>query len=509
MVAEFTEDGDLMPASVEIPEDEYEHDAKVHFSFKKLWAFAGPGLLMSIAYLDPGNIESDLQAGAAAGFSLLWVLFWATCAGYVLQLLSVRLGVVTGNHLAHVCRDNYPKRTRIILWLMTELAIIGSDIQEVIGSATAIYMLSNGAIPLWGGVLITVADCFTFLFMEKYGIRKLEVLFALLIGIMAVTFGVEYGISSPDSLDVLKGVVVPNVPSGTLTQAVGMVGAVIMPHNIYLHSALVQSRKIDKSRKKHIKEANLYYAVESAIALLISFIINLFVVSVFAAAFFGVPDADNISLQNAGEQLGLKYGATARYIWAVGLLAAGQSSTMTGTYAGQFVMQGFLNLHMVPWKRVLLTRSISVVPALIVAVATTDVLDSLGEWLNVLQSVQLPFALIPVLTFTCSERIMGNFVNSRKVTALCSLLALLIIGTNLYQAYDQLSGIDNMYILAPAYAVSALYIIFLIWVAYVSIKFVTDTRAEPIFVKGERTSLIGAELCRDNINKYYASAPSC
>jgi NRAMP (natural resistance-associated macrophage protein)-like metal ion transporter len=415
------------------------------FSFRKLWAFTGPGFLMSIAYLDPGNLESDLQAGAVAGFQLLWVLWWATCMGLLLQLLAARLGVVTGKHLAQICRKEYPRPASIFLWVMTELAIIGSDIQEVIGSAIAINILSQGHIPLWAGVLITAADTFTFLFLERYGVRKLEAFFGLLITIMAVTFGVEYGISRPNQVELLKGLIIPGVSSGAAMQAVGMVGAVIMPHNIYLHSALVQSRDIPRENEQQVREANKYYSIESSIALLISFIINMFVVCVFAEGFFGTSDASDIGLHNAGDYLNNKYGSFALYIWAIGLLAAGQSSTMTGTYAGQFVMQGFLNLQIAPWKRVLLTRSVAIVPAICVAVTANEYLDTLDEWLNVLQSVQLPFALLPVLHFTSSRTLMGQFRIHWLLRVLVWLMAGGIISINIYQVINTLKDYAHLW----------------------------------------------------------------
>jgi len=215
-----------------------------------------------------------------------------------------------------------------------------------------------------------------------------------------------------------------------------MIGAVIMPHNIYLHSALVQSRDVKRDSPVNVREANKYFAIESSIALLVSFICNLFVVSVFAVGFFGTPDANNIGLHNAGVYLEKHYGEFALYVWAIGLLAAGQSSTMTGTYAGQFVMQGFLNLKVARWKRVLLTRSIAIIPAVIVALTATDHLDDLDEWLNVLQAVQLPFALVPVLLFTSSHAIMGEFQNGRIVQCIFWLLGLGIIGVNIYSVIE-------------------------------------------------------------------------
>jgi len=356
--------------------------------------------------------------------------------GLVLQLLAARLGVVTGKNLAEHCRERYSKFTSYTLWLMTELAIIGSDIQEVVGSAIAINILSHGKIPLYGGALITAADTFTFLVLEKYGIRKLEALFCSLIGVMAVTFGIEYIISAPDQLQVLEGVIVPKVDQQNLEVAVGLLGAILMPHNIYLHSALVQSRRVDNKSEREVSEANKYFAIESTIALFVSFIINLFVVAVFAVGFYGVPGAADIGLATAGEYLLQKYGKFSQYMWAIGLLAAGQSSTMTGTYAGQFVMEGFLQLKIPRWKRLMITRSVAIVPAVLVAVSAHNNLDGLYEWLNVLQSVQLPFALLPVLYFTSDPKIMGVFVNGSWVRASITILSLFVIGVNLYFVID-------------------------------------------------------------------------
>eukprot|EP00026_Physarum_polycephalum_P006005 Phypoly_transcript_06045.p1 GENE.Phypoly_transcript_06045~~Phypoly_transcript_06045.p1 ORF type:complete len:444 (-),score=53.35 Phypoly_transcript_06045:181-1512(-) len=422
---------------------------------------------MSIAYVDPGNFESDVQAGAVAGYQLLWVLFWSTVMGLALQLLAARLGVVTGKHLAELCREKYSPPVRITLWLMTELAIIGSDIQEVVGSAIAINILSQGKIPLWAGALITVSDTFTFLIIERYGVRKLEALFAGLITIMAISFGIEYVISAPDQLRVLEGAIIPRVDSKNLEVAVGLLGAILMPHNIYLHSALVLSRNIPKEDKKAVSEANKYYAIESAIALFVSFIVNMFVVSVFASAFFGIPDADSVGLATAGEYLRKKYGDFSQYIWAIGLLAAGQSSTMTGTYAGQFVMEGFLDLKIPKWKRLMITRSVAIVPAVVVAIVAHNHLDDLDEWLNVLQSVQLPFALLPVLVLTSEKQIMGSFVNKPWIKVVMCLLSLFVIAVNVYSVIDfvitSVAEVATYVVLAVVGFFYCAFLIYLLW----------------------------------------------
>ncbi|XP_033761416.1 natural resistance-associated macrophage protein 2-like isoform X2 [Pecten maximus] len=429
------------------------------FSFRKLWAFTGPGFLMSIAYLDPGNIESDLGAGASAQFKLLWVLMLSTVLGLLMQRLAARLGVVTGLHLAEIAFKRYPKVPRVTLWVMVEIAIIGSDIQEVIGTAIAISILSNGKVPLYAGVLITIVDTFTFLLLDRYGLRKLEAFFCFLITIMSVSFGYEYVVASPDQPSVLKGMFFPyceNCGSDELLQGIGIVGAIIMPHNIYLHSALVKSRDVNRKQKEAVSEANMYFFIEAAIALFVSFLINLFVTAVFAEGFYGrssedlyhictsanSPHADlfndsnvvaDVDIYRGGIYLGCKYGIAAMYIWAIGILAAGQSSTMTGTYSGQFAMEGFLNLTWKRWQRVLFTRSIAILPTVFIAIYKgIQDLTGMNNLLNVLMSLQLPFALIPILTFTNSEKLMGEFKNGLVTKILTSVLSVAVIVINLY-----------------------------------------------------------------------------
>ncbi|XP_047311127.1 metal transporter Nramp3-like isoform X2 [Impatiens glandulifera] len=408
------------------------------FSWRKLWLFTGPGFLMSIGFLDPGNLEGDLQSGAVAGYSLLWLLLWATAMGLLVQLLAARLGVATGRHLAELCREEYPTWARMTLWIMAELALIGADIQEVIGSAIAIKILSNGFVPLWAGVVITACDCFIFLLLENYGVRKLEAVFAVLIATMAVSFAWMFGETKPDGKKLMLGILIPKLSSRTIQQAVGVVGCIIMPHNVFLHSALVQSRDVNKKKVGRVREALKYFSIESTIALLISFLINLFVTAVFAKAFFGTDIADSIGLINAGQYLQEKYGRGVipiLYIWGVGLLAAGQSSTITGTYAGQFIMGGFLNLRVKKWIRALITRSFAIIPTMIVALifnSSEDMLDVLNEWLNVLQSVQIPFALIPLLCLVSKEELMGVFKIGPLLKVASWMVAALVIAINGY-----------------------------------------------------------------------------
>lgn len=464
------------------------------FSWRKLWAFLGPGFLMSIAYLDPGNIESDLQSGAVAGFNLLWVLLVSHIIGLSMQRLASRLGVVSGLHLAEVCNRQYHKKTRITLWLMIEIAIIGSDMQEVIGTATAFLLLSNGKIPLYAGVLITASDAFFFLLLDKYGMRRLEAFFATLIAIMAITFGYEYIVVAPDQSEVVFGSLVPHCTDchyPQIIQAIGIIGAVIMPHNMYLHSALVKTREVDRSKSRKVREANFYFFIEAAIALLCSFVINLFVVSVFAEAFYNKTEAElmqtcsnatniphhdifknttktiDVDINKGGIMLGCTFGAAAYYIWAIGILAAGQSSTMTGTYSGQFVMEGFLNLKWSRTKRIVLTRSIAIAPTLLMAVFTNNNIDALStmqDLLNVLQSLQLPFALVPLLQFTSMSEIMGNFANSifSKVTS--TIIIVGILGINFYTIGLNIASLQQPYWIALTSLIGILYIVFVMYI---------------------------------------------
>uniref|UniRef100_A0A8I6Y1C9 Metal transporter Nramp2 n=1 Tax=Hordeum vulgare subsp. vulgare TaxID=112509 RepID=A0A8I6Y1C9_HORVV len=407
--------------------------ARPAFSWRKLWRFTGPGFLMCIGFLDPGNLEGDLQAGAAAGYQLLWLLLWATVMGALVQLLSARLGVVTGKHLAELCREEYPPWATRALWVMTELALVGADIQEVIGSAIAIKILSGGIVPLWGGVVITAFDCFIFLFLENYGVRKLEAFFGVLIATMAISFAIMFGETKPSGKELLIGLVVPKLSSKTIKQAVGIVGCIIMPHNVFLHSALVQSRKIDTKKKSRVQEAVYYYNIESILALIISFFINICVTTVFAKGFYGSEQADNIGLENAG----------------------------------QFVMGGFLNLRLKKWLRAVITRSFAIIPTMIVALFfdTEDpTMDVLNESLNVLQSIQIPFALIPLITLVSSEQLMGSFVVgpiTKVISWIVTIFLMLINGYLILSFYTE--EVRGAVVRSSLCVVLAVYLAFIVY----------------------------------------------
>jgi len=488
---------------IEIPEEENGDPDNIKFSWTKLWLFTGPGWLMSMAYLDPGNLTSDLQQGAYTNYQLTWVLWWSTVVGWVLQVLAARLGVVTGKNLAEHCRLGYPKWMAFVIFIQMELAIIGADIQEVLGSAISFHILFG--LELWKGCVITAFTTFGFLAVQSYGVRYLEGFFAFFIGVMGICFIVNWGISGDNAGELMFGWVVPYMHPYAIIQAVGILGAVIMPHNLYLHSGLVLSRKIDTKDKYRVAEGNYYNALESAMALLVSFFINLAIVATFAKQFFDKDCATNtdtnapfgcvdtnsiyvnsnkdvgvsmgsmygpccavgkdcslntpyvgdtsffsttnfqcaeVGLDVAGDALRGALGASAPIIWGIGLMCAGQAATTTTTYAGQILMDGFFEWDMPLWLIMLITRICALGPAVVISLIAADkpgVQAEMNEWLNVLQSIQLPFAMFPVLHFTSKRTIMGPyFANSAGKKLLCWALALLILMVNVYLVYTSL-----------------------------------------------------------------------
>ncbi|XP_063937075.1 metal transporter Nramp1 isoform X2 [Daucus carota subsp. sativus] len=341
-------------------------------SWKNLFAYMGPGFLVSIAYIDPGNFETDLQAGADHKFELLWIILVASIAALIIQSMAANLGVVTGKHLAEHCRTEYEKVPNFILWILAEIAIVACDIPEVIGTAFALNMLFH--IPVWIGVLLTGLSTLVLLALQQYGVRKLEFLIAFLVFTIAGCFLAELGYAKPVASEVLYGLFVPQLKgSGSTLVAISLLGAMVMPHNLFLHSALVLSRKVPRS-VKGIKEACRFYMIESGIALVVAFLINLSIIAVSGSVCSSpnlspddVKSCQDLTLNRASFLLRNVLGNWSSKLFAIALLASGQSSTITGTYAGQYVMQGFLDLRLKPWLRNLLTRSLAIVPSLIVA----------------------------------------------------------------------------------------------------------------------------------------------
>eukprot|EP00128_Syssomonas_multiformis_P003952 Colp12_sorted_trinity150504_noHs@18990 len=447
----------------------FDEDEEDKFSCRKLLSFMGPGFMVAIAYIDPGNLLADIVAGAAFNYRLIWVLIMASLLGLLTQMLSSKLGTVTGCTLSRLCRAEYGTNTpvTITLWLITEAAIIASDIPEVVGSAFALQLLFD--IPLWAGVLITSTFTFLLLGMQYYSVRLLEGFISLLVAMISICFiaeailsPVQWSIPDCASDDVwfetigcekgtndcpdnycgsVWGGLIPRISSEQFFIATSLIGAVVMPHNLYLHSGLVQSRHIDRQSFVQVKWANIYNAIECTAGLVVSCFINIAVVIVAASVFFPNPfnkhrvveDIEDIGFLQSKDLLDHTLGRVSGVLFSVALLASGASSTITGTYAGQFVMEGFLKLKMVLWKRNLITRSVAIVPSLIICVsAGARGANMLIVISSVVLSFQLPFALIPLLKFTSSEGRMGPFKNSRLMTFTCVILATLVILANLY-----------------------------------------------------------------------------
>lgn len=407
-------------------------------SWKNLFAYMGPGFLVSIAYIDPGNFETDLQSGAQYKYELLWIILVASCAALIIQSLAANLGVVTGKHLAEHCRIEYPKVPNFILWVLAEIAVVACDIPEVIGTAFALNMLFN--IPVWCGVLLTGLSTLVLLALQQYGVRKLEFFIAFLVLTIAACFFVELGYAKPNSSEVLRGLFVPQLKgNGATGLAISLLGAMVMPHNLFLHSALVLSRKIPRS-VRGIKEACRFYMIESGFALMVAFLINVSVICVSGAVCSSSnlnPDdqesCKDLDLNKASFLLRNVLGKWSSKLFAIALLASGQSSTITGTYAGQYVMQGFLDLRLQPWLRNFLTRCLAIIPSLIVAIIGGS--SGAGKLIiiaSMILSFELPFALIPLLKFTSCKTKMGAYVNSTMITAITWIIGSLLMAINIY-----------------------------------------------------------------------------
>ncbi|KAJ1904134.1 hypothetical protein LPJ81_002676 [Coemansia sp. IMI 209127] len=437
------------------------------FSLKKLLSFVGPGLLVSQALLDPGNIESDISQADASGYKLLWLLLLAHIICIFVQSLAARLGVVTGRHLAQHIKAQYPWAFAVVFWLLAEVAIIGADIQEVVGTATALHILTS--LPIWAGVVITAVDSFLFLYVQKLGVRVTELVFGLLISTLAVCFFVEMVMIKPDVKEMFKGMFVPLIPQGAVVQAVGIIGSVLMPHNLFLHSALVGSRKLDRraeNREGAIREAMRYFRIETSICLVYAYLINMAVVVVFCKAFEVLSAAGTpytASLADGASVLSSVLGSGSKYVYAIGLLAIGQSTTMSGTLSGQYVTEGFWNMPVKPWQRVVVTRAISLVPALVVALTASEHMDLLSEIINVVQAVVLSVTIIPLLKLQAYAEIVGpEFAFGRTARLAVAALTLAIITLNAYMAVSVIPlGSAGMYVaLVAAVAVYAAVVLY-------------------------------------------------
>jgi len=400
--------------------------------WRRMLAFGGPAYLVSVGYMDPGNWATDIGGGAKFGYQLLWVLVMANVMALLLQTLSARLGIVTGRDLAQACRDEYPISISHALWILCELAIVACDLAEVLGAAIGLQLLFH--IPLLIGVMLTAADTLLILWLTRYGIRTIEAFVIVLISTISGCFLFEIFLSKPAPAEVFSGLV-PRLSTESLYLAVSILGATVMPHNLYLHSALVQTRRIGKTIKEK-RTACRFNFLDSMIALNAALLVNAAILIVSAAVFFkhGIIVEE---IQQAHALLSPLLGtALASVVFGAALLASGQSSTLTGTMAGQIVMEGFLRFKMQPWLRRLVTRFMAIVPAaLTIYYAGEKGTYGLLIFSQVILSLQLPFAVIPLINFTSDRKRMGVFTNNRIVWGAAWLAATIILTLNIWLAW--------------------------------------------------------------------------
>ncbi|OYU80985.1 MAG: iron/manganese transporter [Flavobacterium sp. BFFFF1] len=407
--------------------------------FRKVLAFFGPAYLISVGYMDPGNWATDIAGGSQFGYALLWVLLMSNIMALLLQSLSARLGIVTQLDLAQASRDTYSKFVNYILYFLAEIAIAACDLAEVLGMAIGINLLFG--LPLIQGVMITVLDTFLLLFLINKGMRKMEAFIIALVAIIGVSFIFEMIFAQPELPKVLAGLI-PSIPNETaLYIAIGIIGATVMPHNLYLHSSLVQTRKFDRS-DAGIKQALKYNFIDSAIALNLAFFVNAAILILAAATFYKNGMFEVAEIQDAYKFLQPYLGTQwAPILFAVALIAAGQSSTVTGTLAGQIIMEGYLNLRIQPWVRRIITRLIAIVPAVIViSVFGEGVTGKMLIFSQVILSLQLGFAIIPLIHFVSDKHKMKGFEISLPTKIAAWVIAAIIVSLNAKLVFDELQG---------------------------------------------------------------------
>ncbi|TAL37131.1 MAG: iron/manganese transporter [Spirochaetes bacterium] len=404
---------------------------------RKLLAFAGPAYLVSIGYMDPGNWATDIEGGARFGYTLIWVILMSNLMAVLLQTLSARLGIVTGTDLAQGCRREYPRPVGFALWILAEVAIAATDLAEALGTILGLNLLFG--LPLLWGCLLTACDTFLLLFIQRFGVRKMESFIIMLVAVIGVCFIIQMFIVRPDWGGVATGFI-PSLAPGALFIAIGIIGATVMPHNLYLHSSLVQSRAIDKTYTGRA-QACRYNLFDTVVALNAAFFVNAAIL-VVSASTFHARGIEVTEIQQAHALLEPILGSTvAPVAFAIALLAAGQSSTLTGTISGQVVMEGFLNIKMRPWLRRLMTRSVALVPAIfVIAISGSEGMYKLLILSQVILSLQLPFAIVPLIHFTSSKQKMGVFANKLHIAILAWIVAGIIIALNIRLVAETISA---------------------------------------------------------------------
>ena len=409
--------------------------------WRRMFSFLGPAYLVSVGYMDPGNWATDLAGGSKFGYSLIWVLLMSNLMALLLQGLSARLGIVRGRDLAQANRETYPKAVNFVLYILAEIAIAACDLAEVLGMAIGIQLLTG--LPLVWGVSITVLDTFLLLYLQRLGIRKMEAFIITLVGVIGISFLIEIILAKPPVGAILTGFIPSAMSDEALYIAIGIIGATVMPHNLYLHSALVQTRKIDRT-DAGIKQAIKFNRIDTTIALNLAFLVNAAILIIAASVFFNTPNAGVAEIKEAHRLLPQFLGNVAPILFAVALIAAGQSSTITGTLAGQIIMEGYLSLRINPLLRRLITRMVAIVPALIVIIIYgEDNVDSLLILSQVILSLQLGFAIIPLIHFVSDKKTMGKFAINTLQKIAAWLIASVLVFLNLKMLANEIGDVFN------------------------------------------------------------------
>lgn len=436
--------------------------------WKKIFSFLGPAYLISVGYMDPGNWATDLQGGSKFGYSLIWVLLMSNLMALLLQGLAARLGIVRGRDLAQANRETYPKKINYALYALAEIAIAATDLAEVLGMAIGIQLLTG--LPLMWGVSITVLDTFLLLYLQKLGMRKMEIFIISLVAIVAVSFLVEIILAKPDAGEIAKGFVPQLQSDEALYIAIGIIGATVMPHNLYLHSALVQTRKIAPT-KEGMLQAIKFNRIDSTVALNIAFLVNAAILILAATVFFKTGNSNVGEIKEAHQLLAPLLGSKiAPVLFAVALIAAGQSSTVTGTLAGQIVMEGYLQLRINPWARRLLTRLLAIVPALIVILIYGEgEVDALLVLSQVILSLQLGFAIIPLIHFVSDKKKMGVFAINNITKIAAWAIAAVLVALNLKMLLNEATVVFTSGALLPKILVATGGLFFVALLCYIII----------------------------------------
>jgi len=476
--------------------------------WRRIFAFAGPAYLVSVGYMDPGNWATDLEGGSRFGYALIWVILMSNLMAVLLQTLSARLGIVTGKDLAQACRSEYSKSASFVLWILCEVAIAATDLAELLGTILGLNLLFG--LPLLWGALVTLFDTFLLLAIQKLGIRKMEAFILSLITVIAGGFIVNLFLAKPDWGAAAAGLA-PSLPSGSLYIILGIIGATVMPHNLYLHSSLVQTRRVSRIVDSKARACK-YNLLDSAIALNAAFFVNSAILVLSAAVFYrhGIVVTE---IQQAHKLLEQLLGTQAASIaFGLALLASGQSSTLTGTLAGQIVMEGFVRIRLRPYMRRLITRSVALLPAVVVISISGDQgTYKLLILSQVILSLQLPFAVVPLVHFTSDKLKMGSFANRSWVKVLAWITSAIIIVLNGKLVYDQImewiKGSAPMIVSILAVGIAAALSLFLVYIVFLPLirgekswKEGKPTGASRIIegIETHRSKHIAAALGRDD-----------